>query len=344
MSVVSLSSPFPYVDLAPERILTETVGLRPFRAAGPRLEIESLGAKKLVHHYGHGGSGWSLSWGSAQAAAELVKTLEVSSVAVIGCGAIGLTTARVLQQRGYRVTIYARDTPPGVTSSKAAGNWSPASRVCSPDRVTPQFGAWWERAAVFSFQQYRTLAAGVSAVHEVDNFRFGGPWELYPLERQLPLIATFEEAQPFPADRHPFDEDVLHSKTFVFDIPAHFQKLLSDFRAAGGVVQPREFHSPAELTQLPEPCLVNCTGLGAKALFGDKTLQPIAGQLAKYPAHPTAYFKIDTPEGALVSRPDGIFVGGSADYDRWDTDPRPGVTQRTLNALLPLMAKLKQGR
>src|SRR5678816_1155144 len=48
-----------------DRIFRVTVCLRPFRAAGPRLDVERVGDKTVVHNYGHGGSGWSLSWGSS---------------------------------------------------------------------------------------------------------------------------------------------------------------------------------------------------------------------------------------------------------------------------------------
>jgi hypothetical protein len=54
----------PPLRLAPDRISAITVCTRPFRAQGPRLEGERLGNKTVIHHYGHGGSGWSLSWGS----------------------------------------------------------------------------------------------------------------------------------------------------------------------------------------------------------------------------------------------------------------------------------------
>src|SRR6516225_4217085 len=58
------------VELAPvkaqtDRITGVYVCTRPFRAAGPRIEMERLGHKTVVHNYGHGGSGWSLSWGSS---------------------------------------------------------------------------------------------------------------------------------------------------------------------------------------------------------------------------------------------------------------------------------------
>ena len=47
-----------------DRLFRITVCLRPFRANGPRIEVEHLGDKLVIHNYGHGGSGWSLSWGS----------------------------------------------------------------------------------------------------------------------------------------------------------------------------------------------------------------------------------------------------------------------------------------
>ena len=58
------------VEAQVDRIFRVTVCLRPFRAAGPRLDVERVGDKTVVHNYGHGGSGWSLSWGSSSIAVE----------------------------------------------------------------------------------------------------------------------------------------------------------------------------------------------------------------------------------------------------------------------------------
>ena len=44
-----------------DRIFDIAVCLRPFRPAGPRMDAERLGDTLVVHNYGHGGSGWSLS-------------------------------------------------------------------------------------------------------------------------------------------------------------------------------------------------------------------------------------------------------------------------------------------
>ena len=55
----------PAIRARADRIFDIAVCLRPFRAAGPRLDSEWLGNTLVVHNYGHGGSGWSLSWGSS---------------------------------------------------------------------------------------------------------------------------------------------------------------------------------------------------------------------------------------------------------------------------------------
>ena len=52
-----------------------SVGLRPARSRNVRLECEP--AHPIIHNYGHGGSGFSLSWGCAEEVADLVRTITV---------------------------------------------------------------------------------------------------------------------------------------------------------------------------------------------------------------------------------------------------------------------------
>ena len=54
--------------LIPTGCSTSPSACVPFRAQGPRIEAEQIGDTLVVHNYGHGGSGWSLSWGSANLA------------------------------------------------------------------------------------------------------------------------------------------------------------------------------------------------------------------------------------------------------------------------------------
>jgi len=53
-------------------ILAERVGLRPFRKSGVRLERDQLrDGRTVIHNYGHGGAGFTLSWGCAREVLEL---------------------------------------------------------------------------------------------------------------------------------------------------------------------------------------------------------------------------------------------------------------------------------
>jgi D-amino-acid oxidase len=59
-------------EVREKKVLSHAVGLRPGRAA-IRLEAEVLGEGRLVvHNYGHGGSGVTLSWGCAEEVVALV--------------------------------------------------------------------------------------------------------------------------------------------------------------------------------------------------------------------------------------------------------------------------------
>src|SRR5262249_58896813 len=95
------------VHVAPERIIRVDVGLRPFRAAGFRVERQALGAKTLVHNYGHGGGGITLSWGTAKLAVDLGYDASKPDCAVLGCGAGGMATGAPLQGPGGRLGIHA---------------------------------------------------------------------------------------------------------------------------------------------------------------------------------------------------------------------------------------------
>jgi D-amino-acid oxidase len=55
-------------------LVTARVGLRPGRTSGVRVEADTLrDGRKVIHNYGHGGAGFTLSWGCAQTVLELAR-------------------------------------------------------------------------------------------------------------------------------------------------------------------------------------------------------------------------------------------------------------------------------
>jgi D-amino-acid oxidase len=58
-------------ELEGAEVVADRVGIRPCRSA-VRLEAESVDGVRVVHNYGHGGSGVTLSWGCAEEVVALV--------------------------------------------------------------------------------------------------------------------------------------------------------------------------------------------------------------------------------------------------------------------------------
>src|SRR6266567_423481 len=73
------------VDVSWDRIIRTTAGLRPHRPSGFVVRADRFDERTLIHNYGHGGAGWSLSWGTGLLATELALTQADRRAAVIGC-------------------------------------------------------------------------------------------------------------------------------------------------------------------------------------------------------------------------------------------------------------------
>ena len=339
-----------------DRITRISVCTRPFRAEGPRLDGEKVGTKTVVHNYGHGGSGWSLSWGSGAIATSNAMATGERDIAVIGCGALGLTTALQLQRAGARVTIYAKDLPPDVRSSLATGLYTPDSRICLEKHVTPAFKQTWERMARQSFHTYQSfLGLAGTPVEFIDSYavyddatnrRRGEPDgrpAFAELEREL-IADLIPQGADFQPGSHPLGQRLLQRNTqLMFNLAAYTRTLLADFTANGGKIQIAEFHAPDEFARLKENTLVNATGYGARALFGDQSITPVRGQLARMIPQADVSYGLFYKNVGFVPRRDGLVfqVVGDNDYYGYDdetTVPDRAEAERAVNTIASLFA------
>lgn len=350
----------PRLRASADRITNITVCTRPFRAQGPRLDVERIGSKTVVHNYGHGGSGWSLSWGSSTIAVQKALSTGERAVAVIGCGALGMTSSLLLQRAGARVTIYAKDLPPNVRSSLATGVWTPDSRICLEEQATPEFKQLWQGMARQSFQTYQTLLGlPGNPVEFIDNYFVSdtprsppGSSPPPPENSKRPFAELQRELTPelipnaaeFGPGQHTFGTRYLRRNTqMMFNLTEYTRLLLADFHANGGKIEVREFHSPADFAALPERTLINATGYGARGLFGDQSITPVRGQLARVIPDPSVNYGLYYKHVAFVPRRDGLVfqVVGEDDYYGFDNDsttPDRAEAELAVNTIAGLFA------
>lgn len=319
---------FAKVRVSQDRMIRAVTGLRPFRPAGFVVRADRADDRTIVHNYGHGGGGITLSWGSSILAVELATAVAQPRVAVIGCGVMGLTTARLLQDRGFEATIYAKALPPDTTSNIAGGQWSPFT-VFDDESATPAFRQQFERAARLSNRYFQNLVGDTYGVRWIENYilRDGPP----PQQEPSPIRDLFFAAEVLPRDRHPFAASyVSRFATMLIEPPVFLPAITRDFLQRGGRIHVREFRDLRDLFQLEEKVVVNCAGLGAHALFGDSELTPIKGQLAILLLQPEVDYIMIKGDYYMFPRRDGIVLGGTHDRDEWRLDVDPMVTARIL--------------
>ena len=318
------------VLVSPERVIRTVAGLRPFRPSGFVVRAERRDSKILIHNYGHGGGGITLSWGTAQLAVDEALVTGQQAAAVLGCGAVGLASARLLQRHGWAVTIYARDLPPNTTSNLAGGLWSPYS-VFDEENLTAEFEAQYVRASRIAHQAFQQLAGARYGVRWLENYRLHD----VPLRRSRvedELRDLFPDTRELTPREHPFRAaHVQRSMGMLVEPFPYMNAVLQDFLLAGGRVVVREFVAAEEIMTLAEPVVMNCTGLGAKALFGDDELVPIKGQLCVLVPQPEVDYVVSTLDSLyMMPRQDGIVLGGTHERGVWDPTPSPVTTERIL--------------
>jgi D-amino-acid oxidase len=340
-----------------DRIIRTTVGLRPHRDAGFVLKPDKLDDKLLVHNYGHGGAGMSLAWGTGLMAAEFATEHPSRQAAVIGCGSVGLTCARQLQRRGFDVTIYALAVPPNVTSNMSLAGFTPDSGLVVADQRTPAWDAQYRRAADISYRQLQLLAGPHFGVSWLDNYSLVNELrqpQPQPPERPSLLEGLLVGEEVLQPGEHPFPTKyALRSPQIRIEPNIYLENLVRDFQLWGGKIVIRKFETPRELAALREPIVINCTGLGAKDLFGDQQLIPLKGQLTVMT--PQAEVNYHTNGGVppvpgaslgihMMARNDGIILGGTSQRGVWTLEPDPAEMKRVVDSHISVFSAMKGAR
>lgn len=335
---------YPPIDCSIDRVTRTVVGLRPYRPQGYRLESEQLGEKTVIHNYGHGGCGVTMSWGTASVAADQASATRQRSVAVLGCGVQGITAALILARRGHDVTIYAEHLPPHTTSNIAGVLWMPTGYY---DRsvATDAFHKMDRRLIRLAFHGFLPYVNrpgyGVYWADHHQLSRRGSPETRHELPGGDDLYPELSLSTQNTLFGYPYQE---RFKALIIDPDYYLDALLKDAQIAGAQVQQRRFASMNEVMALSEPVIVNCTGLGAGELFGDESLTPIRGQLSHLLPQPEINYSYVAPtsQGVLYMFPrkTGLVLGGTHEMGEGRVEVQPEQIRRMVEGHAELASRL----
>jgi D-amino-acid oxidase len=283
-------------------------GVRPYRNVSYRLEAEPTSSKLIVHNYGHGGAGITLSWGCADKVRNIVQKHLVTSrdkdVAVLGAGVMGMTAASLLLDLGLTITIYSDRKPADTTSSKAGGQWAVS--------VVEFQGKEQELSGIIrtAYTMFKASIGKGFGVSERPNYTATRSHNLDIVLQLAPGLIP----QPVALPRMPFKGHTkpgFEYQTLLIEPPIFLQRLESDLRARGVAFVQKKFASRSDvLTSLAQNIVINCTGVGAMTLWSDPKVVPIKGQLAMLPAQPNLQY-LYGQDGYMFPRADHVVIGGT---------------------------------
>jgi D-amino-acid oxidase len=256
------------------------------------------------------------------------------NVLIVGCGVSGLSCGIRLLEKNFSVTIVAYTLPPNTTSNAAGAIWFPY-KAYPEDRVLR-----WGR---FSFNEYLKLkeirGIGVSFIELILPFEhkiIDPEWK--NIVHNFHRISSEELPQGY--------SDGYVAEVPIIETPVYMQYLMKRFTDLGGKIQ-KTAKEISELRELyPEnKLIINCSGLGARKICGDKEVYPIRGQVVRT-SNPGIKRSIIIEDGPLalsyiMPRGKDCVLGGTAEENEWSLEINPNTAKEIINKCQHLEPSLR---
>lgn len=304
--------------LSKETLIGTNVGVRPVRQSGIRIEKQIIESKTIIHNYGYGGSGLTVSWGGASNVAALVEKEPVKQVAILGAGVAGLTTAYELLELGYEVTIYSESWSPNLTSNVAAGIWSPPF---IPADASDSQKSFLKQILEISAQRFaksiEVESPEFKGIGMIDCYSFRNSGTAETAVGRKFGIANDKNQQPVTVHfSNGLTREGMRMREISIDGGVYIEDLFKKVVAKGAVLIEKQFAAVADVLALEESLIVNCTSLGSRELFGDEDFKPVRGQLAYFDRQELDYLYFENVPGesnywvSLYPWNDRLILGG----------------------------------
>src|SRR6476620_835854 len=256
------------------------------------------------------------------------------SIAIIGAGISGMSTAFLLMSKSYSITIYANAFTPNITSNRAAAFWFPyhirndrrGIRWCQTSYEYYEKLAEQKETGISMRQLIKVLRKGVEEEEPIwvdfmpkGSYRFMHVNELKPgIVKGYDIIVPLIETQIFL----PYLQSQLQQNgvKFIEREIENFDELSNDY----------------DLT-------INCSALGARKLCNDNKVIPVRGQVALLSPRNQLPIYLDNEKPLyIVPRKDAIIVGGTYE-ERIETETtEPSTIERILNNAYQVFPELKE--
>jgi len=248
---------------------------------------------------------------------------------VVGGGVSGLSTGIRLLEDGWIVNLWSSKFSPNTTSDVAAALWYPF--LSAPVEKTNLWGSkTYDVLKEFStnpdagismtqtYEYFREIQEDPSWKDSVDNFK--------RLTDDLPsnYIECFSFITP------------------IIEMPIYLKWLTKKYNDLGGSLEQKTISNFLELPSNFD-VVVNCTGLEAGELTGDKEVYPIRGQILRVKTDISVmHLDQQIPTLAyIVPRSNDMILGGVAQQDNWSLSPTDKDRNYILKKCSQIIPELK---
>jgi D-amino-acid oxidase len=300
-------------------------GYRPERKGGFRLEVDnaSIDPALIIHNYGHGGAGITLSMGCAVEVCQLLQAIpnfsQASDVAVLGAGIIGLSTAHKIMRTysNKRIIIYRHKKTDRTTSVIAGGQFYPAG--ARPDNSGPERDKF-DCILKKSWDEFHNLTPSIKygIVKNVPNYTINQNLSEFPDNFHQPQLVDGSVFPEFSRHRNIYKFD-----TILIQVPKLMQQLEQELMESGRVrfLQGIEINSRDRIKNTKFNFIINCMGENGGRFFGEEEASRNSrkkGYLAFLNSEwPNVKYAFSGGSGDnnflnyMFSRPDHLVIGGT---------------------------------
>jgi len=253
----------------------------------PKVFAEKIKSKIIVNNYGHYGIGWTVGWGSVFHAIEIFeKTYPINKeelVSIIGAGIIGIATAIILLEKGYKNIEIVADNFENTTSHNSGAYFGLIEvseeikkNLLYKKFIIDSYLAWKEI--------YERKLFGITRGVTVVDIYLGAQNDVGPqesnigneilienklIEEDQPIIITYDNKNFFRMKKN---------KTFYFNTYEIIEEMYNILKRNNVIFRKKKIISIDDETEMGN-VIFNCSGLGSRELNKDLDIYPIVGHL-----------------------------------------------------------------